>query len=179
MLSGTWEFANLTPYFGKAAGNDATWQWATVPSLSDAVPPVVWDLAVGQSAGINTNFPDTAAAADYLDFLTTDVKTIIGAVEQMSFAPPPVHLDAADFSARADRRIVRLYSELSTATSVGYTTWTFFPQQTETYMIDYFENVITGRLSAAEYCQGIAARFETEQAEGRVPSAPKPGGQIR
>ncbi|WP_438302382.1 ABC transporter substrate-binding protein [Streptomyces sp. HUAS TT11] len=178
MLSGTWDFSNFGSYFGKAAGNDATWDWTTVPSLGKGVPQVVWDLAIGQSVGINTNFADTPAAADYLDFFTTDVKTIIASVEQMNFEPPPVHISATDFSAKADPRIVRLYSQLSAAKSIGYTTWTFFPQQTETYMIDYFENVITGRLSAKAYCAGIESRFATERAEGRVPDAPKPGGGL-
>ncbi|MBB4683969.1 ABC transporter substrate-binding protein [Amycolatopsis jiangsuensis] len=178
MISGTWEFANLTPYFGAAAGNDATWQWSTVPSLGEGVPKVVWDLAVGQSAGVNTNFRDTDAAAGYLNFLTTDRKTIVEGVERMNFEPAPIRLGAGDFSQRADPRIVDLYSRLSAAKSVGYTTWTFFPQRTETYLINYFENVITGRLSAREYCEGIASRFDTERAEGRVPTAPKPGGEL-
>ncbi|QPP07784.1 carbohydrate ABC transporter substrate-binding protein [Streptomyces bathyalis] len=178
MISGTWEFATLPVYFGKSAGNDATWEWNTLPSLGDDVPRVVWDLAIGQSAGINTNFEDTAAAADFLDFYTTDVRTIIAGVEEMNFAPPPVRIRASDFSARADRRIARLYSELSAATSIGYTTWTFFPQQTETYMIDYFENVITGQMSAKQYCQGIATRFVAEKSKGAVPTAPKPGGGL-
>ncbi|CDR01708.1 ABC transporter substrate-binding protein [Streptomyces iranensis] len=178
MLSGTWDFSNLGSYFGKAAGNDATWDWTTVPSLGKGVPRIVWDLAIGQSVGINTNFRNTAAAADYLNFLTTDLKTIIAGVERMNFEPPPIHISAADFSAEADPRIVRLYSQLSAARSIGYTTWTFFPQQTETYMIDYFENVITGRLSAKAYCAGIESRFSRERAEGRVPVAPKPGGGL-
>ncbi|MGW0735527.1 ABC transporter substrate-binding protein [Streptomyces sp. NPDC002851] len=178
MLSGSWEFPNLSSYFGKDAGNDATWDWTTVPSLGDEVPSVVWDLAIGQSAGVNTNFSDTAAAADYLNFLTTDLKTIIAGVEQANFPPSPVHIDSSDFSARADQRIVRLYSELSAATSIGYTTWTFFPQQTETYMIDYFENVITGQMTAKKYCEGIESRFTAERAKGRVPTAPRPGGEL-
>ncbi|MFJ9173729.1 ABC transporter substrate-binding protein [Streptomyces sp. NPDC102360] len=178
MLSGSWEFSNLGAYFGKAAGNDATWDWTTVPALGKDIPEVVWDLAIGQSVGVNTNFEDTAAAADYLNFLTTDLKTIITGVERMNFAPPPVHIKAADFSADADPRIVRLYSRLSAAQSIGYTTWTFFPQQTETYMIDYFENVITGSLSARDYCAGIQSRFSRERAQGRVPTAPKPAGGL-
>ncbi|WP_411093607.1 ABC transporter substrate-binding protein [Streptomyces sp. 049-1] len=176
MLSGTWDFPNLAAYFGKEAGNDATWQWATVPSLGDHVPAIVWDLAIGQSAGVNTNFPSTGAAVDYLNFFTTDLGNIIRSIEEMNFAPPPVHMAASDFSARADPRIVKLYSVLSAAKSIGYTTWTFFPQQTETYMIDYFENVITDRLSAQDYCEGIQSRFARESSEGRVPAAPRPGG---
>ncbi|WP_432163602.1 ABC transporter substrate-binding protein [Streptomyces tendae] len=178
MLSGTWDFPNLSAYFGKEAGNDAVWQWTTVPSLGDHVPAVVWDLAIGQSAGVNTSFTRTGAAVDYLNFFTTDLVNIIRSIEEMNFAPPPIRIAASDFSTRADPRIVKLYSELSTAKSIGYTTWTFFPQQTETYMIDYFENVITDRMSAKEYCEGIQSRFARELSEGRVPAAPKPGGGL-
>lgn len=178
MMSGSWELPNFAPYFGAAAGNDQSWDFAPVPALGAGVPPVVWDLAVGQSAGVNTNFGDEAAAVDYLDFFTTDVPTIVASVEQMNFAPPPLRLRSSDFTANADPRTVRLYSGLAAATTIGYATWTFFPQQTETYLIDYFENVITGQLGAAEYCAGIQERFAKELALGRVPTAPKPNGGL-
>jgi len=178
MISGSWEFANLAAYFGPAAGNHARWSWAPLPSLRDGVPETVWDLAIGQSIGVNTNAGDVAASVDYLNFLTTDVRTIVTAVEQVAFEPPPINISTDDFSARADPRVVRLYAQLSEATTIGYTTWTFFPPQTETYLIDYFENVITGRLSAREYCAGIQSRFAAERRQGRVPTAPKPNGGL-
>lgn len=178
MISGTWEFSSLPAYFGKAAGNRASWAWAPLPSLRHGVPTTVWDLAIGQSLGVNTNAGNVPASVDYLNFLTTDLPTIVAAVEQVAFEPPPIHIATTDFSARADPRTVRLYAELSAATTIGYTTWTFFPPQTETYMIDYFENVITGRLSAKEYCAGIDSRFAAERRQGRVPTAPKPNGGL-
>ncbi len=178
MISGSWEFSNLTPYFGKAAGNDQTWDWTVMPSLGQGVATGIFDLAIGQSAGVNSNFVHSDAAVEYLNFLTTDTKTIIAGVEDINFEPPPIHITSHDFSARADKRIVRLYTELSAARTIGYTTWTFFPQQTETYMIDYFENVITGQLSAKAYCAGIEERFSSERAQGRVPTAPPPDGGL-
>jgi raffinose/stachyose/melibiose transport system substrate-binding protein len=178
MISGTWEFASLGEYFGEEAGNDAAWEWTTVPSLSGQVQEVVWDLAIGQSAGVNTNAGNIPATVEYLNFLTTDVESIVAGIEEMAFAPPPVEIDRSDFADTADPRIVDLYDQLSAARSIGYTTWTFFPQQTETYMINYFENVITGRMSAREYCEGINDRFTAERAQGRVPTAPKPGGGL-
>jgi raffinose/stachyose/melibiose transport system substrate-binding protein len=177
MISGTWEFANLGDYFGKAAGNDANWAWSTIPSLGAGVPEVVWDLAIGQSAGVNSNTGDVDAAVDFLNFLTTDVARIVKGVEEISFAPPPIHIARKDFGGGADPRIVTLYDQLSTARTIGYTTWTFFPQQTETYMINYWEKVITGSLSAQDYCKGIRDRFTAERQQGRVPTAPKPGGR--
>jgi raffinose/stachyose/melibiose transport system substrate-binding protein len=178
MISGSWEVSTLPGYFGAAAGNHASWAWAPLPSLRDGVPATVWDLAIGQSLGVNTNAGNAAASVDYLNFLTTDVPTIVAAVEQVAFEPPPVHITTADFSARADPRVVRLYAELSAAATIGYTTWTFFPPRTETYMIDYFENVITGRLTAREYCAGIQSRFAAERRQGRVPAAPRPDGGL-
>jgi raffinose/stachyose/melibiose transport system substrate-binding protein len=176
MISGTWEFANLGDFFGQAAGNDARWDWSTIPALGGGVPEVVWDLAIGQSAGINTNIGHRDAAVDFLNFLTTDVPRIVKSVEDMSFAPPPIEIARTDFGSQADPRIVDLYDQLSTAKTIGYTTWTFFPQQTETYMINYWENVITGSLSPQEYCEGIRDRFTAERQQGRVPTAPKPAG---
>lgn len=178
MISGTWEFPNLAPYFGAEADNDATWDWTTIPSMGAETTGPIWDLAIGQSVGVNTNVADVEAAIEYLDFLTTDLDTFIPAVEEASFALPPIHVDSSDFSAKADERVVRLYDQLSSAKAMGYTTWTFFPQQTETYMINYFENVITGDMSAEEYCAGVDDLFSAELAQGRVPVAPHPDGGV-
>ncbi|HET6740959.1 MAG TPA: hypothetical protein VFH76_18565, partial [Kribbella sp.] len=148
-----------------------------IPSLGAGVHEVVWDLAIGQSAGVNSTTGDVGAAVDFLNFLTTDVARIVKGVEEISFAPPPIHIARKDFGGGADPRIVDLYDQLSTARTIGYTTWTFFPQQTETYMINYWEKVITGSLSAQDYCKGIRDRFTAERQQGRVPTAPKPGGR--
>jgi len=175
MISGTWEFASLPSYFGKAAGNTATWDWAPVPSLGHGVPEQVWDLAVGQSVALNAKGHQIDAAAEYLNFLATDVKTIVASVEDANFEPPPIHLDASDFSAKADKRVSRLYAELSAAKVIGYTTWTFFPAKTDTYLATDFEKVLTKELTPKEYCAGIQAQFDPEFAAGQVPTAPKPG----
>ncbi|MCU1584581.1 MAG: hypothetical protein JWM49_1137 [Microbacteriaceae bacterium] len=176
MISGTWEFSNLAPYFGKAAGNSAEWDWATLPSFRKGIPPVVWDLGIGQSTGVNAKAPNVAAAAEYLNFLTTNTKTIAASIEAMNFQPPPIQLTVADFTANADERTTRLYTELPKAQTIGYTTWTFFPQKTETYMINEFEKVLTKQLSAKDYCAGIQLRFAKELAAGQVPTAPEPAG---
>lgn len=176
MMSGTWDFANLAPYFGEAASNEATWDFAQIPALGDNTPSDIWDLAIGQSLGINAKASDLDATAEYLNWLTTDVDTIIAAVEAVNFQPSPIHIEASDFSAAADERTVRLYSSMSQATTIGYTTWTFFPPKTETYLIDYFEQVLTGKLSPADYCAGIQEQFAKEFAAGAVPPIPAPTG---
>ena len=174
MISGTWEFSNLNPYFGKAAGNSDDWDWKTIPSLASGVGDDIFALGVGQSAGVNAHSQNAKDAAAFLNFITTNKKTVIAGVVDQNFALPPIQVSAADFGSKADPRTVKLYSQLSAAKTVGYTTWTFFPQQTETYMIQYFENVITGKLSVSDYCAGIQAKFAPELAAGKVPTAPTP-----
>lgn len=142
---------------------------------SGTVPEVLWDLAIGQSAGVNSHTANVAGSVDYLNFLTTDKKAIIASIEQMNFEPSPIALNTGGFSKTADLRTVRLYSQLSAAKTTGYTTWTFYPQQTETYMIKYFENVLTDKMTPKDFCAGIEAQFKTEFAAGKVPTAPKPG----
>jgi raffinose/stachyose/melibiose transport system substrate-binding protein len=175
MISGSWEFAYLPSYFGAKAGNAAEWDWAAIPSLGRNVPTGVWDLAIGQSAGINAKSGNVDNAAAYLNFLTTSKAAILQALVDQNAAPPPIKIAPTDFGAKADPRTVRLYTTLSSAKTIGYTTWTFFPQQTETYLIDYFEKVITGKLSPADYCAGIQEKFAAELQAGKVPQAPKPG----
>lgn len=176
MISGTWEFASMKPYFGSAAKNDATWDWANLPSMRDGVPEVVWDLAIGQSTGVNAKSGNVAGAVDYLNFLTTDKKMLTGAIEAINWQPSPITLQGTDFSAKADPRTVRLYTELPKAKTIGYTTWTFFPQKTETYMINTLEKVLTAQLAPADFCAGIQKQFAAELAAGQVPAAPSPDG---
>ncbi|ROS48867.1 ABC transporter substrate-binding protein [Frigoribacterium sp. PhB24] len=174
MISGTWEFSNLAPYFGEGSGNSGDWDYQNVPSLRDGVGSTIWDLGIGQSTGVNTQSGNVPAAVEFLNFLTTDVKTITASMEAMSFQPPPIGLTRADFTASADPRMVRLYTELPVATTIGYTTWTFFPQKTETYMINEYEKVLTGSMTAAEFASGMQDIFAGELAAGSVPVAPKP-----
>lgn len=178
MIAGTWEFTNLPTYFGAPAGNSATWDWATLPSLRDGVPEVVWDLGIGASAGVNAKADNIDAAAEYLNFLTTDKKTISAAVADINWQPSPIKFADSDFSTKADARVTRLYKELAVAKTIGYTTWTFWPQKTETYIITEFEKVITNQLSPKDYCAGIQERFSKEFSTGQVPTAPKPGGVL-
>lgn len=176
MISGTWDFANLGPYFGEAAGNEASWEWSTLPPLADGVPEEVWDLGVGQSTGINAHSANIDGAAEFLNFMTTDIDLITGAIEGINFQPPPIDLKAGDFPSGVDRRTLELYTQMPQAKTIGYTTWTFYPQKTETYMINQIERVFTGQMTAAEFCAGVQLRFASELESGQVPAVPEPGG---
>jgi raffinose/stachyose/melibiose transport system substrate-binding protein len=177
MISGSWDLTNLNAYFGEEAGNDATWEWTTLPSLREGVPDIVWDLGIGSSAGLNANFEDVDAAAEFLNFLTTDKETLLKAVADVNRQLPPIQLAASDFPESVDPRVSKLYEELASAESIGYTTWTFWPQKTQSYMTTEFERVLTGQMDAAEFCAGVQEIFSEEFAAGGVPVPPKPGGK--
>ena len=69
IYTGSWGLAEIMPFFGSEAGNDAEWDWQISPPLSSAGPTDVYQLSVGETVGINsmTSAPDLAGA--FLDLL--------------------------------------------------------------------------------------------------------------
>jgi raffinose/stachyose/melibiose transport system substrate-binding protein len=173
-LSGTWSFTEIGPFFGKAAGNSATWDWAPLFPLSPHAPQEVWELSVGGTYSINSKSQDPDAVAQYIDFLVSDPKRQAKALADVGFEPVPIKLSPADFPAGADARYQRLYTTLGNAKTIGYTTWTFWPQRSDTYIFTSFDKVIVGKITPQEYCAGLDAVFKKELASGKVPPFPAP-----
>jgi len=176
MITGSWALSEILAYFGTPAGNDATWDWAPLFPLRAGVPALVWDLGIGSTLSINAHSPIPDATADYLNFQVSDPRRQARGIAEAGLQPAPVHLTKADFPPSADERRSRLYVALSNAATIGYTTWTFFPQQTDTRTYTYFDKVFTGQLSAADYCAGLDKVFRKELQLGKVPTAPAPNG---
>ena len=176
MITGSWASTEIAPYFGEAAGNSATWEWAPLFPLRAGVPDIVWDLGIGRTLSINANTDKPDETAAYLNFLESDPRRQADGVAEVGMQPAPIELTAADFPPGADAGQVRLYTELSNASTIGYTTWTFFPQQTDTQLYTNFDKVFTGQLSPADYLAGLDETFRREQRLGTVPTAPAPNG---
>lgn len=173
-LTGTWAFTEIGPYFGAAAGNDATWDWAPLFPLSSHAPAEMWELSLGGTYSINAKAKNPGAVAEFLDYLISDPKRIAKALADAGIEPPPITLSSTDFPTGADPRYQRLYSALSKAKTVGYTTWTFWPQESDTYIYTSFDKVITGKLTPQQYCAGLDAVFKKELSAGKVPPCPAP-----
>ena len=176
MITGSWALSEVLPYFGQAASNDAEWDWAPLFPLADGVPQLVWDLGVGQTLSVNANTDSPDAAVDYLDFLETDPQRQAQGIAEAGLQPAPVELTPEDFPEGTDERQARLYTSLSIAETIGYTTWTFFPQRTDTDLYTNFDKVITGQRSVTEYLGDLQEVFAEELAAGAAPSAPAPSG---
>ncbi|MFB7496459.1 hypothetical protein ACFC09_17530 [Streptomyces sp. NPDC056161] len=91
-------------------------------------------------------------------------------------APAPVQMAEKDFPKDIDPRIKRQYLQLGTAKNIGYTTWTFWPAKSDTYIYEQMEKVLTGSLSPKDYCAGLDKLFQQELKSGKLPTAPAPEG---
>ena len=60
-----------------------------------------------------------------------------------------------------------------TAGNYGYTTWTFFPAATDTYLAETIERVWSGEMTVQQYLEGMQASFDEEVARGTQPPLPE------
>jgi raffinose/stachyose/melibiose transport system substrate-binding protein len=169
-IEGTWWLQNVPQYWGPDAGNDNDWDWTPVPS-KDGQPK--FDLGIGSTQSINarTEYPEEAAKfLTYFYSATQQAQLLTGC----SLAPAPVSIPA-DQMTGLDPRHAAILQELnaaSAANNYGYTTWTFFPPKTETYLIESIEKVWAGDMTSAEYLQGIQDQFDQEKTAGDIPPIP-------
>ncbi|GAA3708831.1 extracellular solute-binding protein [Nonomuraea antimicrobica] len=176
VFNGSWAFAEIGPYFGEAAGNDATWDFAPLPSLGSGVPAGVQPLSVGAAYSINKDCAQPARAADVLNYFVTDPARQLGTLAATGLPPAPVKVAEKDFPASTDPRVRRQYLALSSGANIGYTTWTFWPPKSDTYIYEQMEKVLVGQLSPQDYCAGLDKVFQEELKAGQRPPVPAPTG---
>ena len=174
MLTGSWGMTEIGDYFGDAAGNDATWEWAPLPTLSDDLPPGIYPLGVGSTLSINEQADSPTDAAEYIDFLLDPERQGEGLAEAQ-LQPFPVKLTDADFPPGVDERLRRFYTDLGSSTNLGYTTWTFWPPKSDTYIYQELDKVLLGDVEPADYCAGLDEVFRGELDEGKVAPVPTLG----
>lgn len=167
-IEGTWAVGGWLGLFGEAAGNPNEWDWVPVPSKTGEA---IYDLGIGGSLSIKatTEYPD--AAAEFLNYyFRPEVQAgLIG----LGFNSAPVKLTAEALSGVDPRyaAIIEAMGEASFAGNYGYTSWTFWPPKSQTYLLE-IEKVWSGDMTAAEYLQGLQQQFEEELAAGEVPAIP-------
>jgi raffinose/stachyose/melibiose transport system substrate-binding protein len=173
-LDGSWAVAEYAPYFGAKAGNSATWDWAEIPSFSNHVPAGVYNLSVGGTFSVNAKSKEPDGAVSLLNWMLSNTKAQAKALAAVAQEPFPVKLTQADFPASVDKRIARMYIDLGRAKNIGYTTWTFWPPKSDTYIYTSMDKVIAGKMTPLEYLKGLDQVFQPELKAGLVPPLPKP-----
>ena len=90
----------------------------------------------------------------------------------------PLRWQTGDFSAEATP-VGALRDQLRPSCTgqgrVGYTTWTFLPPKTRSYLFEAFESVLTDKMTLDAYMAGIQPIFDREKAA--VPPLPCPGSE--
>jgi raffinose/stachyose/melibiose transport system substrate-binding protein len=176
-IEGSWFLSDIGDFF---ADSGDEWDWAPLPPLRNTVPPVLYELGLGSTLSVNASAEDAEGAAAFIDYLVADKKQ---AAEWMAAVPSafnaPLPFTESDFPASMDPRVARLLADLSEATgkgNFGYTAWTFWPAKSDVYIQEESQKVLTGDITAAEFCKGLDDQFTEERKEGSVPKIIKPGG---
>jgi raffinose/stachyose/melibiose transport system substrate-binding protein len=164
MVSGTWYLGQMDTYFGTKANNTNDWDWAPVPTKDGTAQ---YDLGIGSTYSINAASTNPEAAAKFLTYMySSPIQSKI--ISVCGLAPAPVSISASDLGS-IDARRVRLITELNTAAAAGqygYTTWTFWPAKSDTYLYDEIEKVWAGSETTEQYLQGLQDTFDAELSAG-------------
>jgi raffinose/stachyose/melibiose transport system substrate-binding protein len=170
-IEGTWYIGDTPQQFGEAAGNENEWGWVPMPSASG---DAIFDLGIGSTFSINANSANPDATAQFLDYWfspETQAKLLV----DCALVPAPVNLEGQDLTGVDPglTEILAAMNEAFAANTYGYTTWTFWPPATETYLIEEIERVWAGEITPEEYLQGHQERFDAEREAGAVPPIPE------
>jgi raffinose/stachyose/melibiose transport system substrate-binding protein len=166
-IEGTWLISDALTFF-EESGQE--WDWVPMPSTDGAE---IYDIGIGSTYSINANSSQADAAAEFLSaYFSAEFQA--KTVSHCGMPPAPIEIPAellADLDERQARGIERL-NAASDQGNYGYTTWTFWPPATETYLIEEVEKVWAGDNTVVEYLQGIQDSFVAETAAGNVPPIP-------
>jgi raffinose/stachyose/melibiose transport system substrate-binding protein len=170
--TGTWSFQNVGTYFPPA---NAEAGFVGFPS-GEGVPYPIYPLGIGSTfsiAAASTN-PDGAAAV--IDYVFTD--SFYGAMNTVWQGEWNIPLKDLSNVKMGDN-VLPLYGETMAnlasavnANQYGYTTWTFLPPATDSYVISGIEEVWLGKITTAQFLETMDATFKQELAEGKVPAVP-------
>jgi raffinose/stachyose/melibiose transport system substrate-binding protein len=169
--TGTWNFTNIPAYFPT---NNAEAAFVGFPSVSGAP---VYPLGIGSTFSINAKSENADGAAAVLDYVFTDkFYSAMNSVWQGEWNLPLKDLSGVKLS----DKVLPLYSEVmkNLATAVGdgqygYTTWTFLPPATDTYLVSGMEEVWLNKITSKDYLKKWDDTFKQEKDAGKVPAIPK------
>lgn len=174
---GVWWMAGVEQYFGEAAKNDNSWDWAPWPALRQEVAYPLFEIGIGGSLAINANSEKKDAAAEYLGWYYGDREA---ALARMADVPAtyniPIQFSEDEIPAEIDPRSGRVLSSLNATMEsgdYGYVSWTWWPPKTNTFIYEGLEQVLTNSMSAKDYCQQLETLFAEERAAGNVPQIPQ------
>ena len=168
--TGTWNFTNVQTYFPQ---NNAEPGFVGFPSASG---DPIYALGIGSTFSINAKSENPDGAAAVLDYVFTDTfYSAMNSVWQGEWNLPLKDLSKVKLS----DKVLPLYTEamknLSAAVGdgkYGYTTWTFLPPATDTYLVSGMEEVWLKKTSSADFLKKLDETFKGEKDAGKAPAVP-------
>lgn len=169
--TGTWNFANVAPFFPDAGAEPG---FVGFPS-KEGEP--VYALGVGSTFSISAASENPDGAAAVIDYIfTPEFYGAMNTVWQGEWNLPLADLSTVSIGPE----VLPLYGETmaTLASSVaedryGYTTWTFLPPATDTYLVSGIEEVWLGAITVEDFLATLDETFQGEMAEGKVPAVPE------
>lgn len=170
-IEGSWFLSNVGEFFGEAAGNENEWGWVPFPSVTGEA---IFDLGIGSTQSINANSEHPEETAQFIDYYFSP-ETQARLLVECGLVPAAVDLEGQDLTGVNPglAEILAAMNEAFAAGNYGYTTWTFWPPESETYLIEEIEKVWAGEMTAEEYLQGHQEIFDAEREAGAVPPIPE------
>jgi raffinose/stachyose/melibiose transport system substrate-binding protein len=168
--TGTWNFTNIPSYFPQ---NNAEPGFVGFPSTKG---DPIYPLGIGSTLSINAKSDNADGAAAVLDYIfKDDFYSKMNSAWQGEWNLPLKDLSNVKLS----DNVLPLYSEvmknLSAAVSAGkygYTTWTFLPPATDTYLVSGMEEVWLKKISSADFLKKLDETFKSEKDAGKAPAIP-------
>ncbi|WP_054311308.1 extracellular solute-binding protein [Mesorhizobium sp. 1M-11] len=170
MPSGTWQFQNVSTYFGKSGAAPG---FVGFPSASG---DPIFPLGVGSTFSIaaKSKYPDGAAAV--IDFVFSPaVYGSMNSAWQGEWNIPLKDLSKVKMADNVMPLFTQTMTTLAKAVNdgnYGYTTWTFLPPATDGYLINGIEEVWLKRTTTEDYLAKLDATFQKEKQAGKIPAVP-------
>src|SRR5579875_2593478 len=176
---GEWWMSSLGQFFGSAAHNGNDWDWAPLPALQSGIRYPLYEIGVGGSLGISAYSSHPSQAAQFLNWYYGDTQQ---ALQRMADVPGtyniPIPFSASSLPSGMDprsRRLVTATQQAMATGDFGYVTWTWWPPKSDTFVYQGLDQVLTGKMTAKEYCAQLNQIFRQEMKAGTIPPTLKPG----
>ncbi|OCJ07305.1 ABC transporter substrate-binding protein [Rhizobium sp. AC27/96] len=168
--TGTWNFTNVQTYFPQ---NNSEPGFVGFPSEKG---DPIFALGIGSTLSINAKSSNADGAATVLDYIySDDYYSKINSVWQGEWNLPLADLSKVKLSDKVLPLYEEAMKELSAAVGdgkYGYTTWTFLPPATDTYLVSGMEEVWLKKTKSTDFLKKLDETFKQERDAGKAPAVP-------
>lgn len=172
-MIGTWAFQYIDNYFGDS---DDEVNFVPIPQLSEDAPYPSYTLGVGTTYSISADSNVQDGAAALINHLVSDDFIVdINEVWPGEWVVPVTTVPQDELAEVTTDLFARHTTELNEAVAsgnYGYTTWSFWPPETMTYIIEGIEQVWFDDITVEEYLEEVDDIFQDELEAGAVPPIP-------